>query len=460
MKTSQMTKFTWLWAIAVMAVIFSCSKDDLDLAPKETRTINHFIKENMDLYYLWKDNMPKLNPDTETDPKVYFNKLLFKELDHWSFITDDYQGLIDYFAGVQKSMGHSFQLYLLKQGSNKVIGIVEYVEPNSPADIAGIERGDIFYKINGTEITTENYLSLLNKDAYSLTLGTIGNDGNMTTTITLNLTAVELNTNPVFYYDIYSAGNRTVGYLVYNGFITNYEDDLKAVFAEFKSNGVNELVLDLRYNSGGAVSTANLLASMIGPSSIAGQIMIKNSYNTTLTAAIKQQFPNDQSWFEDRFITTPYNLNLNRLFVLTTSGTASASEMIIYSLKPYMNVVQIGSETTGKYYGSITISDEEKKHNWAIQPIIMRAENKNNSIDYTKGLLPNYEMDDDYWHQLGDEQEMLLQKALSLISGAQIIEAPLSQKSTKFSIQGEIKDAKINLNPHKFDMLINAPAGK
>lgn len=458
--TSRITKFSWLWAIALMSVLVSCNKDDLDLAPKETRTINHFIKDNMDLYYLWKDNMPKLNPDTESDPKVYFDKLLFKELDYWSFITDDYQGLMDYFAGVQKSMGHSFQLYLLKEGSNKVIGIVEYVEPNSPADIAGIERGDIFYKIDGVEITTENYMSLLNKDAYALTLGTIGNDGNMITTITLNLTAVELNTNPVFYYDIYSAGSKTVGYLVYNGFITNYEDELEAVFAEFKSNGVNELVLDLRYNSGGAVTTANLLASMIGPSNIAGQIMLKNSYNSTLTSALKQQYPNDQSFFEDRFITTSNNLNLNRLFVLTTSGTASASEMIIYSLKPYMNVVQIGDETTGKYYGSITISDEEKKHNWAIQPIIMRAENKDNSIDYTKGLVPNYLMEDDYFHQLGDEQELLLQKALSLISGVPVISSPIPDKSAKLSILSKIKDAKIQLNPRKFDMTISNPTEK
>jgi len=205
--------------------------------------------------------------------------------------------------------------------------------------------------------------------------------------------------------------------LVYNSFISDYDEKLEEVFSEFKSGGVEDLILDLRYNSGGSVNTAILMASMIAPETKVGSVLLNNTYNTGLTEYLKKQYPNDNSIFVDTLRSNPNNLNLNRYVALTTFKTASASEMVIYTLMPYMEVIQIGEQTHGKYYGSITLYDEDKKHNWAIQPIVMRAENSDNSIDYSKGLIPAVELNERYKYQLGDPREKFLAEALFELTG-------------------------------------------
>ena len=178
--------------------------------------------------------------------------------------------------------------------------------------------------------------------------------------------------------------------------------------------GVKELVLDLRYNSGGSVSSAHKLVNMIVPASENGKPFINERYNSVLSeldATLKYNIEEET------------NLNLQRLYVLTTERTASASEMVIYGLAPYMEVIQIGATTHGKYYASVTWTDnnlepEKRRHQWAIQPIIIKSENVDNSIDYSKGLAPDYELrDNNYNSDLGDEDEYFLAAAISLIKG-------------------------------------------
>lgn len=196
---------------------------------------------------------------------------------------------------------------------------------------------------------------------------------------------------------------------------------MEAVFADFKAKGIDNLVVDLRYNSGGAVSSAILLGSMIAPSNKVGEVLIRRSYNPAFTDALKKEYGSDFNI--DLIAANSNNLDLSKLVVLTTYKTASASEMLIYALEPHMEVVQIGEVTHGKYYGSITLSDS-KNHNWAMQPIVMRAENKNNSIDYTVGLQPDVEKKDflvaflgQNLYQLGDSREDFLAKAIENITG-------------------------------------------
>ncbi|MBN2167304.1 MAG: peptidase S41 [Marinilabiliaceae bacterium] len=406
--------------ISVLLISISCEKDssiynENVFISDSTKNVNKFIYNTMMTYYYWNDQIPDINPNTQPDSEDFFYSLLNDKLDQWSFITDDYQGLINYFNGVQLSMGMSFQLYYLDTISNNLIGVVEYVDKDGPADLAGITRGNIFYAVNNVELNDQNYYDLLNRDSYILTFGEFTETGIIELSPSINLSAVELTVNPIHMSKILNINGKMVAYLALNAFQANNETELKNLFADFKSHNVTELVLDLRYNGGGTVTTANLIASMIGPSSIANNIMIKTSYNTILTSAFKAKYPDDESIFIYRFITSSSNLNLSRLFVLTSSSTASASEMVIYSLEPYMNVIQIGEETHGKYYGSRTFNDTQNESYWAIQPIISKSENADNSIDYSKGLPPDYFMFDDYKHDLGDINENLLATAISII---------------------------------------------
>jgi C-terminal processing protease CtpA/Prc len=419
--------FTTYTTILFSAIIFiftanGCKDNNVppeNNIPDSVLLINNFIHDNMDFAYFWNEQMPDLDPAREPDPKKYFYKLLFSSIDRWSFITDDYQSLKDYFAGIRKSVGYSYRLYRVSINSNDVVGFIEYVNPDTPADNAGLKRGDMFFKINGTQITTENYMELIGLDDFTLTLGDL-NDDNTITPIgaEISLTAEVLTIDPILLDTVIEHAGQKIGYLVYNSFVADYDEELKSVFGKFKSEGVNGLVLDLRYNSGGSVNTAILMASMIAPAADTGKVLIRNTYNKNITDYFEEKYPDDESIFIDRLIGTENNLNLNKYVALTSYKTASASEMVIYTLEPYMeDIIQIGEQTHGKYFGSITLSDPDQKHNWAIQPIVMRAENADGSIDYNQGLLPDIELDERYEYPLGDKREAFLSQALYELTG-------------------------------------------
>ncbi len=161
--------------LLLIGFLLSC-EDDIDNVNKQTNTgdIRRFVEENMKAYYFWNEDIPKQS--MIADPTEYFNSILNKNYDHWSFITDDYQALVKYFEGVSKSSGYSAKYFLLAENSNNVIGFIEYVTPNSPAERAGLIRGDMIYKINNELITRDNYSRLLSLDNYILTLGVLNAD--------------------------------------------------------------------------------------------------------------------------------------------------------------------------------------------------------------------------------------------------------------------------------------------
>ena len=427
---------------------FSCEDDEPEqsLSSDMTTTeINQWIWEYMDLAYYWTEDMTAIDPETESDPETYFYNLLKTPEDRWSFIVDDIDELLDYFEGITKSMGYSIQLYYLDSSSDQLVAIVEYVYSDTPASEAGLERGDMIVKIDNQIITLDNYEELLSLETMEITLGTITDNTLVELTPTVNLVSREINTNPIVKDTILEIDGTKIGYLAYTSFISNYDDQLVDVFTEFKSNNIDELVLDLRYNGGGSVNTALLMASLIAPSSAINDIFIYEKWNMNLTEY-------DETL---KLYTHEANLNLNKLYVLTTEGTASASEMVIYGLEPYMDIIQIGNTTHGKYYASITLYDEEKRHNWGIQPIVLRSENKTNSINYSEGLPADYEADDIYYNApLGDPEEQFLEIAISLITTGSV-PATSQLKSAKAKIIAE--GCKDSLDPLRTVMVVPYP---
>lgn len=431
----------------------SCEKDDqIELTP--IQEVNEFIYESMSTNYYWTDQIPESSPHSELNPSEYFDNMLYASIDKWSFITSDYQGLVDYFNGVRKEYGYSIRPALLCEESSDWIGFVEFVYPNTPASRANLKRGDIIVKVNGSSLNTNTYSDLFNSDYVALTLGTIKNGVAETIDKSLGLTPEEIHINPILKTHVQDRKGHKIAYLAYTSFIASLSEDLELLFAEFKQKEVQDLILDLRYNGGGSVATAKLLASMIGPSSIAGEVFIRSSYNDVVSDYLTTKYPNDESVFVDRFISHSNNLNLKNLYVLTSPSTASASEMLIYALAPYMNVIQIGEKTHGKYYGSITIDDPENDHGWAVQPIVMRAENVNNSIDYSIGLLPDIEMYDSFYAELGADDDPFMDATFNLINNSGKAEVLLKQ--TKIQRQ-YITLPKPYEHPLKKNMVIPLP---
>lgn len=413
--------FTTLLFPAIAVLSFSSCKED-DLKPSsEILEINEFIWENMNDLYLWNDFIPQnLDKTNEFDPESYFKKLLYKPSDKWSYITDDYQALINSFKGIEKSFGHNFKLFQLP-GTSNIIGIVKYVVPNSPADLASIVRGDVFYKINGLTLKPDNYYDLLfENDSYTLSFGEFDENGQLAFKDDKSLSAIVLTENPIFINKTIGFEGTNIGYLAYNQFIMDFNDQLISVFNQFKSDGITDLVLDFRYNPGGTKYTAVLLSSMIAPSSVIqnDEIFSRTFWNDEFQEYWLEEEGEESPNLVTKFMTTEVNLNLERIYILTTSNSASASELVINCLNPYMEVIIVGEENTrGKYVGSITVHDEETSHGWALQPIVMKAANVDGISDYSDGFAPHYVVEDDFNAELGSLSEDMLAKSVELITG-------------------------------------------
>lgn len=235
---------------------------------------------------------------------------------------------------------------------------------------------------------------------------------------------------------------------MYNSFIANFDKELNTAFGEFKSAGITDLVLDLRYNGGGSVTTATDLASMI-TGQFEGQVFAQEQWNEDYQKYYEENFPDYLINEFDTELSTGEiinSLNLKEVYILTTVSTASASELIINGLDPYINVVQIGETTTGKFQASITLYDSptfsEKnrndEHTYAMQPLVLKIANKNGYTNFVDGLIPDIQIEEDLGNLgiLGDPEEPFLSRALDEILGR-------SQIQTKRIQENKIDFAKI-----------------
>ena len=440
----------------------SCAKDDDSLNVPKDLEVQNFIWKGLNLYYLWQEDVPTLADDrfanqeelnkflsTYSQPKTLFDDLrVDPSIDRFSVLVDDYVYLENLFQGVTKNNGIDFTLRYKSGSQTDIYGVVNYIIPNSDAAAKNITRGTIFSGIDGKPLTTENYRSLLANNSYTLNLADFNNGAITSNGESVTLVKTELTENPIFLTKVIETNNHNVGYLMYNAFTANYDLELNQAFGTLKSAGVTELVLDLRYNGGGSVLTATRLASMI-TGQFTGQLFAKQQWNSKVQAYFEESNPAQLvNNFTDKIDKTNINsLYLSRVYVLTTGGTASASELVINGLKPYVNVVQIGTTTIGKNVGSITLydsptfnkNDVNPRHKYAMQPIIIKTTNKDGFGDYQNGLIPNVVLAENpsSLGVLGNVSEPLLSAALGLINGS----GKFNQQDTrKFGI--EFKNSK------------------
>ena len=443
------SRFSQFILLAFFSItISSCEKKTEPKADTESTAVNEFILEYMDFFYLWTDKIPNnLDPKSNNDPKAFFKEVVYPgtsananlDGDRWSFITDDLQGLLDYFQGVRTSSGYYPYAYKVEEGSNKLALVVAYVYENSPASNADLMRGSVIMKIDGKELTSDNINELYGQETYTITMGEYDFDNKEFVTLseTKNITKVEMNTNPIIKSEIYTIGGKKVAYLLYNSFIHSYDNSLIYEFKKYEAENVEELILDFRYNGGGAVSSALNIACMVAPKSDidSREIFLKKQYNDELQKLYLDDPKYGEEYLQDRLSDKAYgssgdgivgtslpNLNLNRVYVIGLSGTASASELVINGLDPYMDVVTVGGKTHGKYTASTTLQNKEY-NNWAIQPIIFKSANAVGKTDYWDGFAADIEVSDqpilgDFGYDADTGlYEYMLSKAINDISG-------------------------------------------
>lgn len=439
-----------------MTLLFaSCSSDDNGInnpnnppnSTNEDLDAQAFMWAAMNLWYFWQADVDVLADDRFANNQefteflaqhpnpsdFFFDVLLFNE-DRFSFLNEDYEQLVNNLSGVSKSNGLEFGLVQFSQGDG-VFGYVQYIIPNSNASTTDIKRGDIFTRVDGQQLTLGNYRDLLfgDNDTYTLGLADIVNEEIVDNDTEIELTKIENQVeDPILVAETLEINGTKIAYLMYNRFLSSFNEQLNDAFGQFVADGATELVLDMRYNPGGSVNTSRLLASMVY-STNTDELYIRQRWNDK----IQVQFSDAQ--LEDYFASTtgssPINtLNLNTVYVLATNSSASASELVMNGLAPYVDIFHIGETTRGKNEFSITLvddpdnsfiynSDRENEINpdnsWGIQPLVGRNENADGFFDYTDGLAPNVVLEEDLANLgvLGDPNEPLLARAIQEITG-------------------------------------------
>jgi C-terminal processing protease CtpA/Prc len=456
-----------LLLLFLLTLPFGCEDMD-DNAVPSSLAVKNFVWKGLNLYYLWQADVPDLADDRFANqselntfledfetPESLFNALrVNSSIDRFSVIYSDYDVLEGVLSGNTLNNGMDYGLRYKTGSTTDIYGWVRYIIPNSDAATKPIARGDIFYAINGTPLTAENYRTLLSNETYTINLADY-DGGNITPNgQSVTLTKTALAENPILMSTVINQGTHNIGYLMYNGFYSSYDSQLNTVFGNFQSQNVTDLVLDLRYNSGGSVSTATKLASMI-TGQFTGQIFAKQQWNAKVQAYYEEQNP---ASLTNKFVGGLNSLNLNKVYILTTKASASASELVINCLKPYVTVVQIGDVTTGKNVGSITLYDSptfakqnvNPSHKYAMQPIVLKIVDKNGFGDYTAGITPTTSLPESLANLgiLGNTDEPLLNAAINQIiaSGKRLPDVPSF-------IERDFTDAKA-INPLRSEMYL------
>ena len=453
--------FNLLFSLLLLLLFTGC-QDDLDdvIRPTSSLEIKNFIWRAMNDIYLYKADVPDLANDrfanqaaldeflnSFSSPEDLFYEGLVAEHDDFSFLVEDYRVLERSFDGVNLSNGMQYGLIRYSEGSSEVLGYVRYVLPNTSAEAQGIQRGDLFNTVDGEQLTVDNFSRLLEPVTYTIGLAQLEGNTISSTGETVTLQKTEYTTNPVYLATTLSTGSGKVGYLMYNGFIGTFDDVLNETFAMFNSESITDLIVDLRYNSGGSVETANDLASMI-TGQFNDEIFYKEIWNEAYQTYLETTDPESLvNKFNNRINTGAAinSLNLGRVYFITTLRTASASELLINGLKPYIEVVQIGENTTGKFQASTTLYDSptfrrngvNTGHTYAVQPLIYKTANAAGVTDYVDGLPPDVEINENIRNLgiLGDPSEPLLAMALATIEG--ITQQQSKRKEDGFILVGE-----------------------
>ncbi len=377
------------WIAAAQAPPANCSVTSQNL----------WVRNQLTNYYYWYQFLPtNVNPASYSSPEAYLDAVRYRPIDtSYSYITS--AAANDAFYSDSQFIGFGFSMQI----TTLDLRILQVYE-DSPALEAGLARGDHITQVNG-----QNVVNLISAGTIGSVFG--ASEIGVVSDIVFETPAGErkqarmvkrLVTIPtVSLTRVVEVDGRKVGYLFFRNFVRPSEAALNEAFAALRAAGATELVLDLRYNGGGLVDIAVHLASLIGGTRTNGQVLLTYVHNDKNPALNKTT----------RFTNPEEGLNLSSLVVITTRSSASASELVINALRPYMPVAVIGDTTYGKPVGQYGFTFCDK----VLAPVAFSIKNVNNEGDYFDGIAPTCTASDDIAHQLGDSAEASFAEALTYI---------------------------------------------
>ena len=419
----------WAFKAFVLTGLLSCSSSSdnsnaygLDLLTCTGDTQNEFVHRAMqDKYYWYKDLPDALNYADYSSPDDVVKAIRRIPEDRFSYVAP--AASVDSFYQEGQYVGFGFGYEF--DENNRVF--IRFVYTDSPSFRAGLRRGHEIISIDGLPISSYLAFSPSGNPYLDDAFGeaTIGVNKLFVTQLadlsqtSFTLTKAVVTINTVLSAKSFNKNGKQYAYLAFKNFITPSYAELETAFGQFKVNGAEKLILDLRYNGGGSVAVAAALASYIYQPDL-------NNFDlfTRLKFNDKYQSQNADYYFNEN----DSSLDLNEVIVLTSEGTCSASEMVINALEPFIDVTVVGSATCGKPIGM-------RPENFCSNKLVainFQSFNSDGFGDYFNGISADCAAEDDVKFDLGDENEPMLKAALDYDNNnAQcVVSSPRAKKST------------------------------
>ena len=454
--------------LAVLLVPMGCTEDPLE-EPKDNQGIryygNLFAYNIMKTYYLWEAEVSEgfASWTYGEDPVEKVKSMRYKDsagnpVDKWTTLYEDCSSFERAVTGNAKSFGFDFKLFYTNDSHKEICAVITFIYADSPASKAHLKRGDTIFTVDGRKMTPDNYADIVNEKFYAGDTARFGfSDGREIT-----LTGVQMYENPVQTVLTLDVEGKKMGYLHFTSFTMDACRDLEKAFGKFKEDGVEEMIVDLRYNGGGYTLTSAVLGSMLAPVEEvkSGSVFNRDIYNKTLSESdafkddlelcFAEEFTINASSGSESYKVHPLQVNpeIRKVWIITTSSTASASEALVCGLKPYMDVALVGETTYGKFCGGYLIyADEffkslskqekldfdvkearEEMKGWGLYVIASRYSDKDGvTLSMPNGIPADFEAKDNPFdgYMLGDPSEAMLSRVLALATG-KVTKAPLS----------------------------------
>jgi len=416
-----MSQVISLVCLSLLFLIAGCKKETSNIS----QTVDPLVKYTADSFndlYLWYDLMPTVNLATLKTPADYISKVKFGK-DKWSF-TMNYNDLFNLLQnGV--TTGYGIGLGFDSQNLLRIL----YVYDNSAMGKAGVKRGWQIKSINSKLVSSLSSSELNSNLASSTnTFEFIKNDGSL---VSISMIRGVIVMNTVLYQTTFDRLGKKIGYLVFNEFLDSSVKELNTAFETFSNNGVKDFILDLRYNGGGTLDCADSLVALL-----AGKLNKDKIYNTLI-----YNNKHTSLGFSSKISSKNYSLALDKIVVITSSSTASASELVISGIKPHLNVKLIGTATSGKPVGMNIVGDT--KLNLAVAPISFKNVNSQGYTDYYDGIPVDFTVKDNAMQDWGISSDGCLTAALNFISTGSIGYIPTTKSTI---VSQKIINARVEMN--------------
>jgi carboxyl-terminal processing protease len=381
-------------SISLIIGLSSCEKQEsTNNAISSEDSIYWFVNGLMNSWYYWYDEVPQVEYLSYDDPEVLLEDLKVAQ-DKWSFM-GRYDEILTYF---EEGEEFGFGFHLAWDSWYNLRVIISYSKTEAYAQ--GIRRGWILEEID--DVNVQQIQSFDNFFSYDPTSMKFRFRDESDQIHTINLSKEVYNQNAVLNTSLFTVNSKKTGYISYQSFLDYSKNELLDAMAYFKSENIEELIVDLRYNTGGSISLAEELAESIVPDSKVGNVFYSYEHNVM----IKEQ--EDESVF---LASNTNNLNLSRVFFITNEYSASASELVINGLDPHMLVLQIGDTTSGKPYAMKGFLFQD----WVLFPVIAKVVNANGFGDYENGIVPDKLVTDNSAYDWGDINDPAIAQAINYI---------------------------------------------